>query len=879
MTIWRQLAGGVRSLRNRAAADQELADEVEHYLELAAEAHQARGLSREEALWAARREVGGEARVREQVRSYGWENGLLTLMADLRYAGRRLRAAPGFTAAAIATLAIGIGGTTAVFSAVHPILFEPLPYPNAHRIQGIWERNDDGARGEGPFGMYHAFSERARSWEALAVLRSWRPTLTGVDRPERLEGQRVSADYFRVLGVAPVMGRDFQPSDDRLNGPDVVILSHRLWARRFGGDPGVVGTQVRLGDDGYLVIGVMPAGFENVLEPGAEIWAPLQYDLTEGRAWGRHLRTVGRLDRGVSPEVATRELNAIGAAIRQEEAPPTYAADVVWFTSTLQEDVTGDVRPALLAIMGAMTMVLLMACVNVTNLLLARGAQRRGEFALRAALGARSGRLVRQLLTESLFLATMGGAVGVAVAVAGVRAIVSFAPPQLPRLEAIGVNPTVFLFGLGITTLIGLAFGLVPALQAARGDRRDLGYANRRATGQGHHRFRGALVVAQVSLALVLLVSSGLLLRSLQRLFDVSPGFRAHQVLTMQVQTSGHRFAESGATLRFFDEALAAVRAVPGVDAAAWTSQLPLSGDLNAYGVHFASNPTPAAEEEGGAFRYAVSPGYLEAMDIPLLSGRTFTEQDRAGAPLAAIISESLARRYFPGRDAVGEQLRIGPLDGPEYTVVGVVGDVRQVSLALSQSAAVYTTPSQWRFEDDAMSLVVRGRGDAASLAAPVREAIAHVDRDQPVLRIAMMDDLLAASASQRLFVLALFRAFALAALALAAAGLYGVISGTVSERRREIGVRSALGATPGRIVALVLSQGFRLTLLGVVLGLPAAAALGRVMEAMLFDVSPLDPVTYMGVIALLAAVAALACGGPALRAAGVDPARTLRTD
>jgi putative ABC transport system permease protein len=877
MSLWRQLTRGVRALANRSAADQDVADEVQHYLEQAAAAHLKRGLSPEEALRAARIELGNVTSVREEVRGYGWENLIETLFADLRYAARRLRAEPGFTAVAVLTLSLGIGGTTAIFSVVHPILFESLPYPGASRIAMIWELVPGGARNEGTFGMYSELAQRQHSFDAVAALKPWQPTMTGAEQPERFDGQRVSASYFGVFGVAPRLGRAFLPTEDQGNGPDVVVLSDGLWRRRFNGDRSIVGAKITLDDKHFTVIGVMPAGFENVLAPAAELWAPLQYHMAQGRAWGHHLRTVGRLRPGVSFERASQELTAVGRAVIQERHPVSYGHDVLFSALSLQEDLTRGVKSALLAVLGAVTLVLVIACVNVTNLLLARVVQRRGEFALRAALGAGTPRLIRQLLTESLLLAALGAVVGIAVAVFGVKALVALSPPDLPRLGAIGINGTVFAVAFGVTTLIGLAFGLAPALQAARSNpQQALQHGSPRTTG-GQRRIRGALVIAEVALALTLLVSSGLLLRSLGRLFAVGVGFDSSDLLTMQVQTSAQRFGDIKSTQRFFTQALAAVQGVPGVMAAAVTSQLPMSGDVDLYGVHFDPRPSDDPGEVHGTFRYAVSPGYIDAMRIPLRSGRLINEHDGGEAPRVALISESIAKGRLVGLDPIGQRLQIG--DGPLYTVVGVVGDVRQMSLALTESDAVYVPAAQWRFADNTMSFVIRGRGDPAALAPAIRQAIWSVDKDQPVVRVATMDQLLATSAAERRFALMLFEAFALAALVLAAAGIYGVVSGSVAERTREIGVRAALGASRGSILALVVRHGMTLTAFGVGIGLAGAAAASQVLATMLFGVSPLDPLTYFGVIALLTAVAIVACAVPAWRAARVDPAITLRTE
>lgn len=875
-SLWRQLTRGLRVLAHRSAREQDVTDEVEHYLEQAMAAHVGRGLSPEQARRAAHQEIGGVTTLREQVRGYGWENSVETLFADLRYAARRLRSEPGFATVALITLAVGIGGTTAIFSAVNPILFEPLPYPDAGRIAAIWEARVDGGRNDGSFGMYQGLATRSRSFDALAVLRTWQPTMTGAEEPQRLEGQRVSWRYFAVLGVSPIAGRDFRESDDRLDGPNVVMISDGLWRRRFGADRGIIGRELALDGNRYVVIGVMPPDFDNVLAPRAELWAPLQYDLSQGRAWGHHLRMIGRLRSNTGFQQTERELELLGRAVLDDRRPPTYGADLRFTVTPLQGDLTRAAKPALLAILGAMLLVLAIACVNVTNLLLARGARRRGEFALRAALGAPRGRLVRQLLTESLFISALAGIAGMGVAMLGIRVIVALSPTDLPRAGAIELDGSVFLFGLAITTLIGLAFGIVPARQAARSDQhRALQLDSRRATGS--RSAPGALVVAEVAIALVLLVSSGLLLRSMQRLFAVDAGFDASHVLTMQIQASGQRFADDATTRRFFRDALEAVRRVPGIESAALTTVLPLTSDMDLYGVQFESDAQRDGEDLS-AFRYGVSGPYVETMRIPLKRGRLFDARDRDGAPLVGLLNESYAARKFPGIDPVGRRFRIGPVS-ELVTIVGIVGDVKQTSLAVHRADAVYLPASQWPFADRVMSLVVRAPANVEHLVPAIRAAVWSVDKDQAVVRVATMNDLLTASAAERRFVLILFEAFALAALVLATAGIYGVLAGSVAERTREIGVRSALGATRGEILALIMRQGLGLTGLGVALGLVGAIAASEWIAAMLFGVSRLDPVTYVGVIALLTAASLLASGVPAWRAARVDPARTLREE
>jgi putative ABC transport system permease protein len=487
--------------------------------------------------------------------------------------------------------------------------------------------------------------------------------------------------------------------------------------------------------------------------------------------------------------------------------------------------------------------------------------------------------MVRQLLTESVLLAALGGAFGMVVAELGVRALVALSPPGLPRVDAIRVDASVFAFALGITTLVGLVVGLVPAFHASRGDLHIALQQSARHSAGSHQLTRRTLVVAEVALALVLLVGAGLLLRSLQRLFAVAPGFDPSHLLTLQVQASGHRYDDNGALQRFFAQALEAVREVPGVESAAFTSQLPLSGDFVKYGVQFESSPNDDPREDHSAFRYAVSPGYVETMRIPLRRGRLFDAHDVSGQPVAVLINESLAARRFPGRDPIGQRVHVGSTDQPWYTIVGVVGDVKHTSLAVSQPDAAYTTTEQWYFPDNPLWLVVRARGDAAALTPAIRNTIWSVDKDQPIVRVATMDALVAVSAAERRFALIIFEAFALVALVLAATGIYGVLSGSVTERMREIGVRAALGASRADILTLVLRQGMALTGLGVAIGVAGAAAATQAIATMLFGVSRLDPITYLVVIALLAGAATIACGAPAWRAARVDPARTLRAE
>jgi len=591
------------------------------------------------------------------------------LLQDLKYAFRQLRISPGFTLTAVIILGLGIGSSTAIFSAINPVLFEPLPYPHADRILMIWYANVAGGRAPQTFHTFREVAERNRSFESVAVMKAWQPTVTGKAQPERLDGQRVSSSYFRVLGISPALGRDFQPADDVPNALRVAILSSSVWRRRFGGDSQIIGRQIKLNDDAFTVIGVMPSNFDNVVAPEAGVWAPLQYDSgnivsLETREWGHHLTMMGRLRDGVTSAQARSDLASI-AGTRVSEFPRAAWASLSngFIIGLLQDEVASGVKPALLAVLGAVMLVLLIACVNVTSLLLARGERRRGEFAVRAALGAARPRLLRQLITESLLLSLLGGTFGILVATFGVKAFVAISPTELPRLNAIRVDSTVFIFALTITALIGVLVGLIPGLHASRGDLHiTMQQSSTRISG-GHQFTRRALVVAEIAIALVLLVSAGLLLRSLNRLFAIDPGFDASHVLTMQLQQFSHRFDTDAARNRYFEQVVEAVRRVPGVETAALTSQLPLSGDYEGFGVQFATDPT---DNQEAALRYAVTPDYFPAMHIPLRQGRLFNSHDVGGSATAVLISESFAKRRFTNQDPIGQRVRVGPDIGHE---------------------------------------------------------------------------------------------------------------------------------------------------------------------------------------------------------------------
>ncbi len=809
-------------------------------------------------------------------------------MSDLRYAWRKLfsRAAAGATLVAIASIGLGVGVSTTIFGAVDQILLSALPYPEPQRVTVLTDRNADDEPVPVAYGTFLEVAQRSRSFDALAVIREdWQPSFTAAGEPTRLAGDLVTPDYFAVLGVRPWIGRDFTGADDAAGAPRVVIVTDSFAERRFGGAEAVLDSAITLDSESYTVIGVMPEGFENALSPATEVWAPLRY-LTgqpfESREWGHHLRMIGRLSAGVTLEQAQRELVTIGRTPVAEFTRPAWAAmEQGLALQSLHASVTSGVRPALLAIVGAVLLLLAIACANVMNILIARALARRDELATRSALGAEPGRLVKQLFAESALLTCLGGVLGVVIAAFASRALVALVPAALPRLDAIALNARVLGFALATTAAVALVSGLWPALRA-----RNLGStaalrSGPRATGHAFATLRRSLVVVQVALATVLLASAGLLLRSVDQLLSIPTGFDAERVLTMQVVVPRGAVNGEAEGLALLDRVLESVRAVPGVHEAALTSLLPLSGNsFEMYGVvHEAA--AGSSENTGAAYRYSVTPEWFETMGIPLLRGRTLGVGDRPGAPQAILINESFAARRFAGRDPIGQRVKIGPVtrpDGPWGTIVGVVGDVKQASLAESTDA-FYVALGQWAWADPVQSLAVQTTGDPAALVEPVRRAIWSVNPSLPIERIATMSDLVADSEAQRSFALTIFATFGLAALLLAGVGVYGVIEGSVTERTREIGVRSALGATPARLAAFVVGQGLGLTAIGIVLGILAAAGATQAIASLLFGIAQFDVVTYVGVVALLIVVAFVACYAPATRAARIDPAITLRAD
>ncbi|MCI0489536.1 MAG: ABC transporter permease [Blastocatellia bacterium] len=813
---------------------------------------------------------------------------MTNLFQDVRFGIRMLLKNPGFTLVAVITLALGIGANTAIFSVVNAVLLRPLPYTEPERLVAVLEHDREGPDNTTGYATVADWREQSETLEHIAAVRGWSPTLTGGGEPERLPAMRVSANFFKLLGVRPAIGRDFLPEEDRPEVWRVVILSHSLWQRRFNSDPDIAGKQITLSGNGFTVAGVMPAEFEEMISPNyyeqAELWAPLGYDpsLSYGCRTCRHLRAIARIKPGVSLEQADAELDQImGNLIR--DYPKEYSAAGVSLVR-LQERFAGEISPALYVLLVAVGVVLLIACVNLANLLLARATGRQTEMAIRAALGAGRARIVRQLLTESLLLALMGAVAGIVLALWGMEFLTSFSPDAVDRFSPVSLDTRVLLFTLGISMLTGLLFGLAPAVQASKLDLNlSLKEGRRASTGGPQRHFRSALVVAEIALALVLLAGAGLLLRSFARLLDVAPGFDTKNLLTMSVSALGPNYEEDAQVLNFHREALRRIEALPGVEAVGLVSNLPFSGNYDRSGMLIEEKPIANTADAPSPERYGIDPGYLRAMRIPLLRGRECTWQDNADAPLVVLINQSLAERFWPGEDPLGKRIKLGGEEGPWRTIVGIVGNVKHLSLDSPLTWQVYLPHAQWT--GSFVYLTVRASKDedffsskdTSTLLAAVRNEVWTVDKDQPVYDMATMEQLLSKSVAERRFTLVLTALFAALALVMASVGVYGVMSFSVGQRTQEIGIRQALGAQSKDIFVLVIRQGLMLTSFGVALGLASAFALTRFLESALYEVSATDPVTLVVISLLLASVAIVACYIPARRAARVDPMVALR--
>ncbi|MFZ0910699.1 MAG: ABC transporter permease [Candidatus Acidiferrales bacterium] len=879
----RRISLRLRSLFRRRRVDQELDEEIREHLDRLTNGYIATGLDSRQAREAALREFGGVEQAKEDCRDARKVSWIQDLIQDLRFGARMLRNIPGFTAVAVLTLALGIGTNTAVFSLLNGVLLHPLPYRDPGRLTLVWEKDEQGHRDNATFATYTDWKAMSKSFEELSLYRLWMPIVSDSGDPEQLTGLRVTTNYFRMLGVRPALGRDFLPEEDAPSASHVVIISHGLWQRRFNSDPDIAGKTMSLNSVPYVVAGVLPANFESLMrmnsrEPTPEIWGALGYDAS--LPWAcrtcHHLIAIGRLRPGVTFAQATAEMDTIAAAL-WKAYPKDYSAAGVILTP-LREELLGPVGTTLLLLFGAVTLVLLVACTNLANLLLARATQRNKEIVVRTALGAARGRIFRQLLTENCLLALLGAAAGLIPAYWTPELLASLGAGDIPRLAEVRLDWRVVLFTFGLALLTGLVSGIAPALGAWKTNLQDaLKEGARGSSGEAAGRLRGVLVVSEVALSLMLMLGAGLLLRSLLHLLTVSPGFDATNVLTMRVSIVGQKYDDDKILRQFYDQALERVRALPGVEAAGAVSEIPLGGNMDMYGFHAEGKINPNPELDASAERYCVSPGYRGAMRIPLLRGRDFGETDNAAAPQVILINDESGRQMWPGEDPLGKRVKIGGIDKPWWTVVGVVGSVRQYGLDLAPTMQFYVPHAQWPFPDSDMSLAIRTSDAPTAIAGAARDAIRSLDPNQPISRVMPLGDYVGVSVQSRRLSLILLGSFAAIALLLSVVGIYGVTAYAVAQRTREIGVRMALGAQGRQVVLLLLRQELVLVMAGVALGVAASAAFTRLPASMLFEVKPTDPVTIVLVSVLLLGVALLACWIPARRATRIDPMVALR--
>lgn len=802
-----------------------------------------------------------------------------TLLRDIRYALRMLLKNRGFTAAAILSLGLGIGANTAVFSVVNAVLLKSLPYHQADRIVLVWGEDKTQGQHRNQVSATDIADYRARShvFEAISTYSDFRPVLTGAGEPERIVGAQAGDGFFEVLHARPLLGRFFTPEEQRDGNDYVAVLSYGLWQKRFAADPAIVGKTIMLSSRPYTVVGVTAPEFQSLprdlLPAPAEFYRPVAEQPDEKERASRHLRAIGRLKEGVTLAAAQAEMDLITAQLRSEH-PATNANSGVHLV-TLRDDLVSPARPALLMLFGAVVCLLLIGCANVGNLLLARSIARYREIAIRSALGASRSRIVRQFLTESVLLAVAGGIVGLVAAVWSTSAIEAVGARVIPMLGKVEIDSAVLIFTLLVSTVTGIAFGAAPALRASRVNLNDTLNDGGRAAGaiSTRSRLRSALVVAEVALAMVLLVSAGLLIKTVVRLSNVDPGFNPKGVLTMNVWLPRAKYPKATDWNAFYDRLLRRIESLPGVTAAGLTSVLPVTDNFDRRTIEL-EGEARRPQELGEVDSYFVSPGYLSAIGSALLRGRNLADSDNADAPLAVLVSESFARKHWPNEEAIGKQIRFYNSDPqaqrPWRTIVGVVNDVKQYGLDTAGTMAVYAPIAQ--MPSSTLSLVVRANGEPSVLLASVRREILALDPEQAVFNVVTMERWVADSIALRRVSMVMLAVFSALALLLAAIGIYAVLAQLVAQRTHEIGIRMALGAQAGDVIKLIAGHGLSLTLLGVVAGVCGALALTRLITTLLFGVGATDPVTFVAISMLLLVVAAIACYLPARRAARLDP-------
>ena len=865
--------------------ERDMAREIESHLGMIEEEFERRGLPPEEAKLAARRAYGGVEQTKElhrETRSFVW---IEQRVKDLRYGVRNLLRTPGFTALAIVTLALGIGANTAIFSVVNAVLLRPLAYKDPGRLVTLLHDGSDPVAAAN----YVDWRDQSRSFEAMAAAEYWSGDLTHSDPPEHLLGLRVTQNLLPMLGIEPLLGRLFVVGEDKKGSEHEVILSYQLWQRRFNRDRHVLGKAIILNGESYTVVGVMPPEFKFApfWATRAEMWAPLAFGDRIHERGGNSLRIFARLKHGATLAQARAEIATITA--RLEKQYPGTNRDVV--VTPLKENVTGKIETPLLMVLVAVGFVLLIACANVAHMLLARTADRQREIAVRTALGASRARVIGQFLTENLLLAVIGGAAGLLLAIWGTKALVALSPAYIPRVEMVGIDGPVVLFLLGITVLTTVVSGLAPAMHATAGNLSGALKEGGRGGSDGIHRnrLRNFLVASEFALAFMLLIGAGLMIRSFFALQSVDPGFNPHNVLSMVVSVAGSREAEPNRRAIFYRELVQKVRALPGVQSAGAINHLPLAGDLWGWSFAIEGRPKPHPGDEPMAVYRIAMPGYFETMRLPVLRGRDIAGNDDARAPGVVVINQQAANKYWPGQDPIGKRIAFDAdtSNPPTWlTVIGVSKNAKQGEWAAKPYPEVYLAALQNRDflgEGGAhmayITLVVRTSGNPADLAPAVKRTAWSFDRNLPISDVLTMDRVVADATAQPRFETLLLAMFAGVALLLAAVGIYGVMSYSISRRTHEIGIRISLGATRSGVLRMVVRQGMAQALAGAATGLAGALLLSRLMAKMLYGVRPTDPVTFGGVAIVLSLAALIAIFVPARKATRIEPMTALRNE
>jgi predicted permease len=874
----------LRRLRALFRAEQvhdEIEAELKFHLEMRAEENIRRGMDAEQARREAERRFGNMTRIKEQgyeVRGGRW---LETTWQDLRFSLRVLLKKPAFTAIAVLTLALGIGANTAIFSVVNSLLLRPLPFSDPDSLVQIWESNVRRGRSEMPasYPDFADWRDHGAAFEQVAAYSDWSFNLTGGE-PERIRGELVSPAFFPMLGINPILGRAFAPDEDTPGKDLVVVISDRLWERRFNSDQNILGRSINLSDKSFIVIGVFATGTLRPLLPeDIELFVPISHGFGFEERGAHYLKVTARLKPEVTLEQAQAEMDTLAGRLARQY--PDTNTDLGARVVSLRDQVIGSYRTSFMVLLGAVVFVLFIASANVANMLLVRAISRQKEIAVRIALGARRSRIVRQLLTESLLLALIGGALGFLVSLWGIALLVGFSPADMPRIKEVTIDGRVFGFTVAVSLLTGVVFGLVPALQASRPNLNEMLKEGGRSAiaGSGRQRTRSLLVVTEIALSLVLLVGAGLLVRSFLRLQSVSPGFNAEHVLTMQLDLSGPNFKTGTQVRAFQSQLLERARQLPGVLSASTRSFVPIAPDAPFAYLLFSIDGMPV--EPGNrpvAFQNSVSPDYFKTMMIPVVRGREFNDRDVKESQKVAVINETLARKYFSGEDPIGKRVTTDdePYSAESWlTIVGIVGDTKPRSLESEPAAEMYMPFSQ--ATQPFLALMIRTAGDPGSVASAVRSQVLEMDKNQPVYGIRTLDTILSESVAAPRFRTLLMGIFAGVALILAAVGIYGVISYSVTQRTHEIGIRMALGATRSDVLRLVVGQGLTVALIGVTIGIIASILLTRLLSGLLFGVSATDMPTFVSASVLLTMVALAACYLPARRATKVDPMVALR--